>query len=315
MKQAMITKSVDGMQTSEQQLEQINRYTRRKLTADEVYVFSLVLCDNEVDRDFERFSTESLESLAELFLGKTGIFDHDPKGENQTARIFETAVQTDESRSTQAGEPYCALRAWAYMVRCQKTADLILEIDAGIKKEVSVGCAVERAECSICGADRKTAACAHEGGREYGGQLCYFTLIHPTDAYEWSFVAVPAQKQAGVTKGLGSAQEKALMKSLEQGSVTLSKTQADALAKHVKKLNALAQEGEKRVKELRRGFVAAGSFALPEVDAKVLGEVAQKLDARQLEALCKGMKAKRPSFVQLGEEHCAEKSDNGSFLI
>ena len=38
------------------ELEQINKYTRRELKEDEVYVFPVVLCDNEIDRDGERFS-------------------------------------------------------------------------------------------------------------------------------------------------------------------------------------------------------------------------------------------------------------------
>ena len=42
-------------------MEQIGRYTRRAYSPEEVYTFSLVLCDNEVDRDFERFSREALE--------------------------------------------------------------------------------------------------------------------------------------------------------------------------------------------------------------------------------------------------------------
>ena len=190
MKQAVIQKAAGTPATGEQ-LAKINRFSRRELSAEEVYVFSLLLCDNEVDRDYERFPLPSLEKLAALFVGKTGIFDHNPRGENQTARIFETAVEADESRLTAAGEPYAALRAWAYMVRCDKNADLILEIDAGIKKEVSVGCAVERAECSVCGADVRERPCAHEAGHEYGGALCWHDLINPTDAYEWSFVAVP----------------------------------------------------------------------------------------------------------------------------
>ena len=41
-------------------MEQIGRYTRRAYSPEEVYTFSLVLCDNEVDRDFERFSREAL---------------------------------------------------------------------------------------------------------------------------------------------------------------------------------------------------------------------------------------------------------------
>ncbi len=314
MKQAVIQKSAESAPATAEQLEKINRYTRRDLNADEVHVFSLVLCDNEVDRDYERFPTESLQKLAELYLGKTGIFDHNPKGENQTARIFETALERDESRTTQAGEPYCALRAWAYMVRCEKNADLILEIDAGIKKEVSVGCAVEQTECSVCGADTRRNPCAHEAGQKYGGELCYRSLINPTDAYEWSFVAVPAQKQAGVTKGLVSPDGE-LLKSLEQGSVTLSKAQANELAKQFRELSALAEEGRRRVRELRRGFVAAGAFALPGVDAEVLGQVAEKLDAGQLKALCKGMRKKLSPLLQLGGEADSEKPDNGAFLI
>ena len=66
----------DFSQPSEQELELINGYTRRKFTAEELYVFSVVLCDNEIDRDFERFTDEALGKMAELFIGKTGIFDH-----------------------------------------------------------------------------------------------------------------------------------------------------------------------------------------------------------------------------------------------
>ena len=68
-------------------LECINQYTRRPFTEQEVYTFSVVLCDNEIDRDFERFSVEALHTLSQLFLGKTGIFDHNMKTGNQAARL------------------------------------------------------------------------------------------------------------------------------------------------------------------------------------------------------------------------------------
>ena len=57
-------------------LEDINRLSRASLSAEEVYVFSLCLCDNEVDRDQERFPEKTLEQLAPLFVGKSGLFDH-----------------------------------------------------------------------------------------------------------------------------------------------------------------------------------------------------------------------------------------------
>ena len=65
---------------SENRMEKINRFTRKELTEDDVYCFSVILCDNEIDRDCEKFSVEALKELAGLFIGKTGIFNHDPKG-------------------------------------------------------------------------------------------------------------------------------------------------------------------------------------------------------------------------------------------
>ena len=59
-----------------QQLEKINALAKGKLTAEQVYVFSVRLCDDQVDRDFERFDTAALPELAKLFVGKSGIVDH-----------------------------------------------------------------------------------------------------------------------------------------------------------------------------------------------------------------------------------------------
>lgn len=55
-----------GVLTAED-LEKINRYTRRAFQEEELYTFSVVLCDNEVDQDMERFTVPALERLGELF--------------------------------------------------------------------------------------------------------------------------------------------------------------------------------------------------------------------------------------------------------
>lgn len=183
-------------------LEQLNRFTRRKHTAQEVYMFDVILCDNEVDRDGECFTKQALETLCCRFEGVTGIFDHDPKGSRQTARIFATELVEDPARRTAYGAAYTYLKACAYMIRTDSNQDLIREIDGGIKKEVSVSCAAKTSRCSICGS---TGACAHEKGKVYGGRLCYRELEDISDVYEWSFVAVPAQVHAGVTKQYGAS--------------------------------------------------------------------------------------------------------------
>jgi hypothetical protein len=35
------------------ELELIGRYARKELTQEEIYTFSVILCDNEIDRDNE----------------------------------------------------------------------------------------------------------------------------------------------------------------------------------------------------------------------------------------------------------------------
>lgn len=178
----------------------INKYSQKELSADEVFTFSVILCDNEIDRDFERFSVKSLDRLAELYIGKTAIRDHSMKSGDQSARTYKTEVICDTERKNSLGEPYVYLKAQCYMPLIEKNKDLIAEIKSGILKEVSVGCAVNEAVCSICGNDTRKSACSHKKGKTYNGKLCFYELEQPTDAYEWSFVAVPAQKNAGVTK-------------------------------------------------------------------------------------------------------------------
>lgn len=180
-------------------LEKINKFTRRDFTEEELYVFSIVLCDNEIDRDGERFSDTALEKMKELFNGKTGISDHKPTSANQTARIFDTEIVTDETRTTKNGDFYRCLKGHAYMVRTDENKNLIAEIDGGIKKEVSISCRASR-KCSVCGRDKNAGSCGHISGKRYGGRICHTVLDDVEDAYEWSFVAIPAQVNAGVTK-------------------------------------------------------------------------------------------------------------------
>ena len=175
------------------QLGAINALAKTDLKEEQVYVFSLRLCDDQVDRDFERFDTAALPSLAKLFIGKTGIVDHKWSSENQVARIFAAETVMEEGISY--------IKAWAYIRRGGNNDEIIADIEAGIKKEVSVGCAMGRSVCSVCGGEY--GQCGHQKGQYYDGQLCCAILKEPMDAYEFSFVAVPAQRDAGVLKGMG----------------------------------------------------------------------------------------------------------------
>ena len=191
------TEILSGGQPTAVQLEAINALAKTRLNGEQVYVFAVRLCDDQVDRDGERFDTAALPALAKLFIGKTGIVDHQWSADKQVARIFETQVVQEK------GVSY--IKAWAYIRRGGANEETIADIEAGIKKEVSVGCAMGRAVCSVCGSEYGT--CGHMKGEVYDGHTCCAVLQEPVDAYEFSFVAVPAQKEAGVLKGFGSGKK------------------------------------------------------------------------------------------------------------
>lgn len=294
-------------------LERINRFTRKPVTDAEVYTFNLTLCDNEIDRDFERFDTAALEELARLFVGKTGLFDHSMRGRDQTARLYRARVEEDAGVLTSAGEPYRRIAAAAYLPRTPKNADLIAEIDAGIKKEVSVACSVGEIRCSVCGADPRLEPCAHIPGREYGGKVCCRVLSKPADAYEWSFVAVPAQRAAGVTKTYfdkGGKQMSfdeitAMLGSAEEG-LTLTAGDARELSEGIGRMKSSAADGAAYREELTKAVLKAGMTALPAIEGEALAAICAALGVRQLRALKSAFEPAAAAALPLKPQLAAE---------
>lgn len=293
MKEGFVLKSES---TAAAEMEKINRYTRREYQPEEVYTFSLVLCDNEIDRDWERFSTEALEKLKELFLGKTCILDHERKSANQTARIYDTAVEREEGRVTRAGEPYARLTAKAYLPRTEKTRETIELIDSGILKEVSVSCAVKRSVCGICGKEQ----CGHRKGQTYAGKLCSRVLQEPTDAYECSFVAVPAQREAGVRKGW-QAEEIRLL-----GADETQRLQAE-----LEELREKAKAGEEYRRKLAADVLCWARITQPELPQAVLKSALEKLTLDELSQLGEAWEELAAKKLPLHPQTAARREEQG----
>lgn len=282
-----------GLEVTAEDLARINRLAKSRLEAEQVYVFAVRLCDNEVDRDFERFDNEALERLGELLVGKSGIFDHQWSARGQTARIYRTEVVREPAVRTEAGDEYRWLKGWAYLLRTEKNGDLIAEIEGGIKKEVSVGCSAGRSVCSICGAEN--GCCEHVRGQSYDGRLCFMELRDVTDAYEWSFVAVPAQRQAGILKRFGQERD---------GERTLRKE---------------AELGRKYLRELRREVARLAQLADDGLDGGVFAKAAERLEEPELLELRRAYEARAakrfPAPVQLRRRDKAEAEDAEAFLV
>lgn len=290
MTQGIILKSV----ATNEDLAKIQQFSRRELLPEEIYVFNVDLCNNDVDRDYEKFSVETLKQMAELFVGKTGIFDHSMKSADQTARIFDAFVEKVNGKKTADGEDFYSLKAKAYMLNNEQNRSLIDSIDAGIKKEVSVSCSVDKAYCSICHTDRKRAACEHRKGKMYGDRLCFNILTDATDAYEFSFVAVPAQREAGVTKSFSIKEEaemQDIVKMISQGDeITLSKSQTNELYSYIEGLKQEAELGEAYKKKLIKQVVDLFKSAFPKMDEALFVSVASVMTSKELLGFCDGMK-------------------------
>ena len=279
-----------------QQLQKINALAKGTLTAEQVYVFSVRLCDDQVDRDFERFDTEALPVLAKLFVGKSGIVDHKWSAGSQLARIFDTEILTEDGVT--------GIKAWAYIRRGGAGDEWIADIEAGIKKEVSVGCAMGRSVCSVCGGEY--GSCGHRKGEYYEGQLCCAILRDPVDAYEFSFVAVPAQREAGVLKGMG--RQRCLKELAEEFGVQ----------EEYKGLWKLARMGQQYQKQLSDEVVRLGLMLGLKVAEPVLRSAAEKLSGAELVELRNALREqaaeKYPIQLQLGTVRGEEAMESG-YLI
>ena len=181
-------------------IECINRFSpyTLKLKEDDVFIFQIQLLDNDIDSDNECFSDQAVYDMSRMFLGKTGFCGF---CDGSIARIFRTWVEP-ENKKTKDGRNYISLQAKAYMVKTKNNEDIRKEISAGIKKEVSLSCSVNKKTCSVCGTNRCKEQCPHKKGHMglhfdsvtmssvYYSE-CYYILDEVTDVYKWSFVVPP----------------------------------------------------------------------------------------------------------------------------
>lgn len=287
---------------STEEMAKINNYTRRELTSDEVYTFKVVLCDNDIDRDFECFSVNALNELKELFVGKSNVFDHQPKAENQTARIYDCYLEEVSGQKTKTNEQYMRLVAKAYMPKSEKNKDFILSLDSGIQKEVSVGCSVSESICSICKQNTKGGICSHIKGKTYDSKQCFNILNSVQDAYEWSFVAVPAQRQAGVIKSYtlktkGENMEE-IKKSLQQnGGITLNSVESNKLYSYIQELEEDASFGKAYKEDLKKSVINLAILNKMGIQKDTLISLTDKMNITELKAFNKAFEENKLDYL------------------
>lgn len=196
---------VTGLEATPEDMAKINSYALKTLSPEDVFVFKVMMADNELDdRNFQPFTRKALDSMAKQYPGVPFIKDHDREAENVLGRVFEAWVEENPSRKTAAGEAHAELHGKIYMARTESNKDLIAEIEAGIKSEVSTHVIAKSLICSICGVDQVKDWCDHWPGRKYKSngktETCMMTIADVAASRELSLVVVPAQPRAGTHK-------------------------------------------------------------------------------------------------------------------
>jgi hypothetical protein len=207
------------------------------------------------------------------------------------------------------------LKAWCYTVKSEKNQSLIQDIESGIKKEVSISCASKQKVCSICGCEK----CNHISGKIYGGEYCHKTIKDITDAYEWSFVAVPAQRNAGVTKSFKKEKpmENILKSIKEEKSLTLSENELKKLSEYMDNLKSMSVDGEKYRHALINNAKKKFALTIPSLDGECVGEILKNLSSDTLESLCTSLEKQAknilPPVSQLYTEEKKNTNSNNEF--
>jgi hypothetical protein len=178
---------------SEEALAAINRFSRRPVTAEEIYVGRAELANDVVDKSGERFPPAYLARFAETIVGAPVLEAHDKK-KSGVGKWFGASVD-------KSADGHSRLITDFYL---DAKSDLARRVDLGIASEVSIGVMVPKLArtCDLCG-KAYDGPCTHNVLEEYSGKVCTLTYggdVSRVRAIEGSFVGVGCQHGAQVMR-------------------------------------------------------------------------------------------------------------------
>lgn len=186
---------------TEEQLERINKFTRKTVTKDEVVCFPTLSMNDIPDRDDDVFTTDTVKEFAELeapfsSVGKSYMADHDYTIAKANGRIFGVGVQKEGSNLYLTNE--------VYIPNTPQFSNFIEKIDFGINWAVSVGVMLGKTECSLsfCKAPFSSWGWWCQSGHDKG---MYYTEDAEEDS--WGFPIPSDPKASGAQKCLRNFKE------------------------------------------------------------------------------------------------------------
>jgi hypothetical protein len=210
---------------TDEQLAKINQFTARPVTADEVACFTTMSCNDILDRDLDRFTTDAVKQFAKLPgsrspIGKSFMVSHDTT-KLPVGRIFDAGNKKMVNEEAGDGSMANFLTNEVFIPRLDSNKDFIGNMEFGVYWAVSVGVMMGAGLCSIgephAYNGRWWCSQGHEKGLYYdpksdekdawgwpepvdstekGAVLCTRDLTDPKDFYELSMVYLGAQYMA-----------------------------------------------------------------------------------------------------------------------
>ena len=160
---------------TQEQLEKINRLAHKELTADDVFVFSDLMIDDQVTSYSSRLHPNLLRKFVKDATKGVGLLMSHDSGRLPVGRSFNARMQEEfdpelnDIATSVYGDFYIDL---GRNTESNMTTDDIAQgIESGTIFDTSVGFSAEQWECSICGHDiRDYRNCSHFPGRKYAVQ-------------------------------------------------------------------------------------------------------------------------------------------------
>lgn len=150
------------------------------------------------------------------------------------------------------------------------------------------------------------------------GTACHRILEEPTDAYECSFVAVPAQKNAGVTKKASivrtesiAESEADIIKAIKSSeSIMISKEQSGYLAQYIEKLERNSQWGEIYQNSLKDSIIKYSAITQPDMPQEIVKSAIAGLDTSELVSMEASYRKMARRLVPLSPQLAVKRDEN-----
>lgn len=181
------------------EFEYIKPLVADEVTPEQLYIFTLHMCNNEIDSDFDRLTPEFLTQFAEHINAGTAplIKDHMWSSDGQIGRVYRAEVLSDGVNSL--GETFTYVLGYAYVAA---DSEIVPRVKLGLLSEVSVGFDGSGYSCSVCGSGVLSYDYQCPNGHTFGSTHEDTPIYRNVDrclaALECSFVPVPAQEGAEI---------------------------------------------------------------------------------------------------------------------